>query len=112
MTCTGMSYTAILLSLLIYASYTWYEVRRCEFDYCCIGRLNVVTCRGSISCTCSPATHIHPDYWHKGESLEHGCRCRCIAAALLLYTDFVAARLSSRFCEKNNTACVDRLVRP
>ena len=47
-------------------------------------------------------THIHRDYWHKGESLEHGCSC--IAAAVLLYTGFVDARLSGCFCRKKNTA--------
>ena len=44
---------------------------------------------------CTSHTHIHRDYWHTGERLERGCRCT--AAAGLLYTAFVAARLSVCF---------------
>ena len=40
---------------------------------------------------CTSHTHIHRDY-HKSESL--GRSCRCAAAAVLLYTAFVAAKLS------------------
>ena len=30
-------------------------------------------------------THIHREYWHKGESLERDCRCAASAALLLLF---------------------------
>ena len=33
---------------------------------------------------CISHTHIHCDYWHKGEGLGRGCRCTA-AATLLLY---------------------------
>ena len=48
---------------------------------------------------CTSHTHIHPrDDWHKGYSLEHGCRC--IAVAVLLYTEFVTATWCGCFCKR------------
>ena len=62
-----------------------------------------------LLCCCAATTRIHPD-WHKGESLEHGCRCT--AAAVLVYTCctvLVAARLSG--CLKiTSAALLDRFV--
>ena len=43
---------------------------------------------------------MHRDYWHEGKSLKH--RCRCVAAVLLLYTDFVASSRLSGSISKNN----------
>ena len=60
----------------------------------CVGREHVVMCRGSIiSCCCAPTSHTrYRDYFHKGKSLKHGCRCTAAAAVLLLpYADFVIA---------------------
>ena len=72
------------------------------FDYYCIGRLNVVV----IFLPWTSRTHR--DYSHKGESLVDGCRC--IAAAVLLHTDFVDGRLSGCFRTKKTNAPLDRLV--
>ena len=42
MICTWCDVSYCLL--VLYALYTWYEVRRCVFD-CCIGRENVIVVR-------------------------------------------------------------------
>ena len=44
----------LLLLLLLFASYTWYEVRRCVFD-CCLGRGNVDVLR--FAAVHRPHTH-------------------------------------------------------
>ena len=73
-----------LLLLLLYVWCTWYEVRRCVF-VCWIGRVNHVMLSWlDLLLLCANHTHMRRDYWHKGESLEHGCRCTA-AAVLLLY---------------------------
>ena len=97
---TGVSYTAVLLLLPLYASYAWHAARRCVFDYyCCIGRVNVEMLSWfDLLLLCTSHTHIHRDYWHKGESLEHGCRC--IAAAVLLYTDFCGCEAERLLSQK------------
>ena len=100
MTCTGMSYAAVL-------------------RFCCCRMLRILGVRSDDVCLtavasgvlmlswfdilllCTSHTHIHRDYWHKGESLEHGCRC--IGTANLLRIDLVAARLSGCFCKQTKT---------
>ena len=89
-------YTVALSLLLPNASYTCYEVRRCircVLDNCCVGRVNVslcngcfhhvpcnvVTCRGSISRCCSPATTHTP--WLLAQRREVGSISRCCAPA-------------------------------
>ena len=65
---------------------------------------------------CTSHTHIHRDYWHKGETLEHGCRCTAAAVLLLdccisvTSTDFVAAGLNGYFCKTKSTALLDRFL--
>ena len=88
----GMSKkTDELLSLLLCASYTWYEVRRYVFE-CCVGRENAFVLDLML---CNNHTGKRYGYWHKGKSLKHGCRCCCrcccCAAAVPLYADFVIA---------------------
>ena len=73
--------------------------------------LDVLSCRGLISCCFAPATHIHRDYWHKGMTLKQGCRC---TALLLLccccILSCLAAGLSGRFLKEQSTARFDRTV--
>ena len=95
MRCSGMSYTVLLLPLC--ASYVVYEVRRCVSG-CCIGCVKTVVVR-PLLLLCTSQTHVHRGYRLKVESLEHGCRC--IATAVLLCDDFVAAMLTGCFCLVN-----------
>ena len=69
--------------LLLYASYTWYEVRRCVCDRRILGECVLVVQSPT------PTTHITRDsYWLKGKR-SNGCRC--IAAAVpLLHTLLVS----------------------
>ena len=77
----------LLFLLPLYASYTCYEVRRCVFDL--MVALDVIMKMLSwfdlLLCTSHTNTVTTAT---KGKSLKHGWRFT--AAAVLLYTDFVA----------------------
>ena len=65
-------------------------------DVCVAVTLRVITLSGfDILLLCTSHTHVHRGYRRKGERFWHGCRC--VAAAVPLCTDFVAARVNGCF---------------
>ena len=81
MICTGLIYSRFCSFCMRRVPY---EVRRSVFD-CCVGRVNhIMLSWFDLLLLFTSHTPIHGDYWHKGESLERGCRCTA-AAILLLY---------------------------
>ena len=82
-------------------------------DVCSTAALRVVMLSWfDLLLLCTSHTHIHDDYWRKGESLRRGYRCTAAAlsAAVLAYTPFVDARLSGCLQKINYASLLNRLV--
>ena len=78
MTCTGLSYGTEFVDTVCFA------YLMCGSTMC-VRLLDVLLLSWlDLLLLCTSHNHIHCDYWHKGESLERGCRCTA-AAVLLLY---------------------------